>query len=108
MREASGLAMSSRNLRLSPDGQERAAKLYPIMQQVAARLAGGESFAPLADEARCKLTAAGFNDTEYFDLRCEEQLQLLDRPTRRARLLVATWMDGIRLIDNIAIDVLKN
>lgn len=108
VREASGLAMSSRNLRLSPEGLERAGKLYPIMQQVAARLAGGEGFAPLADEARGKLKTAGFNDIEYFDLRCEEQLQLLDRPTRMARLLVATWMDGIRLIDNIAVDVLKD
>jgi len=106
VREASGLAMSSRNLRLSSEGLERAAKLYPIMQQVVARLAGGEGFAPLADEARSKLAAAGFNDIEYFDLRCAEQLQLLERPTCPARLLVAAWMDGIRLIDNIAVDVL--
>ncbi|AZV76447.1 pantoate--beta-alanine ligase [Parasedimentitalea marina] len=106
VREVSGLAMSSRNLRLSAEGLDRAAKLYPIMQQVVARLAGGEGFAPLADEARSKLAAAGFNDIEYFDLRCAEQLQLLERPTRPARLLVAAWMDGIRLIDNIAVDVL--
>ena len=106
VREPSGLAMSSRNLRLSPEGLERAAKLYPIMQQVAARLAGGESFAPLAAEARDQLDKAGFKDTEYFDLRCEEQLQLLQYPNRPARLLVASWMDGIRLIDNIAVDVL--
>jgi len=106
VREASGLAMSSRNLQLSSEGLERAAKLYPIMQQVVARLADGEGFAPLADEARGKLAAAGFNDIEYFDLRCAEQLQLLERPTRPARLLVAAWMDGIRLIDNIAVDVL--
>ncbi|WIY26671.1 pantoate--beta-alanine ligase [Parasedimentitalea psychrophila] len=106
VREASGLAMSSRNQRLSPEGLERAAKLYPIMQQVAARLAGGEGFAPLAAEARDQLNKAGFKDTEYFDLRCEEHLQLLQYPTRPARLLVASWMDGIRLIDNIAVDVL--
>lgn len=108
VREPSGLAMSSRNLRLSPEGLERAAKLYPIMQQVAARLAGGESFAPLAAEARDQLNKAGFKDTEYFDLRCEAQLQLLQYPTRPARLLVASWMDGIRLIDNIAVDVLTD
>ena len=107
VREPSGLAMSSRNLRLSPEGLARAATLYPIMQQVAARLAGGESFAPLAEEARIKLETAGFNDIEYFDLRCEDRLQLLERPTRPARLLVAAWMDGIRLIDNIEVSVLK-
>lgn len=107
VREPSGLAMSSRNLRLSVEGLERAAKLYPIMQMVCDRLDGGESFSPLAEEARIKLTAAGFNDIEYFDLRCEDQLQLLERPTRPARLLVAAWMDGIRLIDNIEVPVLK-
>lgn len=107
VREASGLAMSSRNLRLSPEGLDRAATLYQVMQQVAARLTGGESLGPLADEARDKLAAVGFADIEYFDLRCEDQLQLLQRPTRPARLLVAAWMDGIRLIDNIEVKKLK-
>ena len=108
VREPSGLAMSSRNLRLSPEGLERASKLYPIMRQVADRLAGGESFAPLADEARAKLEQAGFSDIEYFDLRCEDRLQVLERPTKPARLLVAAWMDGIRLLDNIKIDKLND
>jgi len=107
VREASGLAMSSRNLRLSDNGLERASRLYPILQQVAARLANGESFGPLAARARDKLQASGFADIEYFDLRCEERLQQLDRPTRPARLLVAAWMDGIRLIDNIPVAELK-
>jgi len=107
VREASGLAMSSRNLRLSPEGLDRAATLYQVMQQVAARLTGGESLGPLADEARDKLASVGFADIEYFDLRCEDQLQLLQRPTRPARLLVAAWMDGIRLIDNIEVKELK-
>lgn len=107
VREASGLAMSSRNLRLSPEGLDRAATLYQVMQQVAARLTGGENLGPLADEARDKLAAVGFADIEYFDLRCEDQLQLLQRPTRPARLLVAAWMDGIRLIDNIEVKELK-
>ncbi|TLP68791.1 pantoate--beta-alanine ligase [Parasedimentitalea maritima] len=108
VREPSGLAMSSRNLRLSAEGLDRAAGLYPVMQQVAARLAGGEGFGPLADEARSKLEALGFTDIEYFDLRCEDRLQLLQTPTRPARLLVAAWMDGIRLIDNIEVPVLNN
>ena len=106
VREPSGLAMSSRNMRLSPEGLEKASKLYPIMQQVAVRLAGGESFAPLADEARIKLEKAGFHDFEHFDLRCEDRLQILERPTKPARLLVAAWMNGIRLLDNIRVSQL--
>jgi pantoate--beta-alanine ligase len=106
VREPSGLAMSSRNLRLSPAGLERAAQLYPVMQEIAARLAAGEAFSTLKGSAHETLQAAGFGDIEYLDLRCEDRLQQLDRPTRPARLFAAAWMDGIRLIDNIEIPAL--
>lgn len=106
VREPSGLAMSSRNLRLSAEGLDRAARLYALMQEVAARLAAGEAFSVLAGPARDALAAAGFADIEYFELRCEARLQQLDRPDRPARLFAAAWMDGIRLIDNIEIPAL--
>lgn len=106
VREPSGLAMSSRNLRLSPDGLERASRLYPVMQEVAARLAGGETFSALISPAHEQLKEAGFGDIEYLDLRCEDRLEQLDRPARPARLFAAAWMDGIRLIDNIEIPAL--
>mgnify|MGYP000707355384 CR=1 FL=1 len=106
VREPSGLAMSSRNLRLSPEGLERASRLYPVMQEVAARLAGGETFSALISPAHEQLKEAGFGDIEYLDLRCEDRLEQLDRPTRPARLFAAAWMDGVRLIDNIEVAAL--
>ncbi len=103
VREPSGLAMSSRNLRLSDEGLARAAQLNPIMQEVASDIANGASFAPLAKQARNRLEQAGFTDIEYFDLRCATSLEALDTPTRPARMLAAAWMEGVRLIDNIEV-----
>ncbi|AAV93434.1 pantoate--beta-alanine ligase [Ruegeria pomeroyi] len=108
VREASGLAMSSRNMRLSAEGLERAGRLHPVMRQVAERLAAGASFGDLAPGAREALGAAGFVDIEYFDLRAADSLRALDRPTEPARLLVAAWLDGVRLIDNIAVSQLND
>jgi pantoate--beta-alanine ligase len=106
VREPSGLAMSSRNLRLSADGLARAARLNLIMQHVADELAKGGSFAPLREQSKAQLIDAGFKDVEYFDLRCATSLAALDTPMRPARLLAAAWMDGVRLIDNIAVPAL--
>lgn len=108
VREASGLAMSSRNTRLSADGLERAGHLYPVMRQVAERLAAGASFVDLLPAAKDALGEAGFVDIEYFDLRAADSLRALDRPTEPARLLVAAWLDGVRLIDNIAVPQLSD
>lgn len=103
VREASGLALSSRNLRLSPAGRERAAQLHAAMQQVATELAGGKPLDGLVATARARLREAGFAEIEYLELRAEEDLSPLDRPDRPARLFAAAWMDGVRLIDNIPV-----
>jgi len=103
VREDSGLAMSSRNLRLSPEGRQQAARLYPVLRDVAAELAEGNRFPPLAERARARLAEAGFDEVEYFDLRREDGLQALDHPDRPARLFAAAWIEGVRLIDNMAV-----
>lgn len=103
VREPSGLAMSSRNQRLSPAGLEIAARKHAVMQRLADRLTAGEPFAPLVDGARADLTEAGFSEVEYIELRCADTLQSLPGANRPARLFVAAWADGIRLIDNIPV-----
>ncbi|TDK51060.1 pantoate--beta-alanine ligase [Antarcticimicrobium luteum] len=103
VREDSGLAMSSRNLRLSPEGRQQAALLYPVLRDVAAELADGNRFPPLAERARARLAEAGFDEVEYFDLRSEDGLQALDHPDRPARIFVAAYIEGVRLIDNLAV-----
>ncbi|UWR60820.1 pantoate--beta-alanine ligase [Phaeobacter inhibens] len=108
VREASGLAMSSRNLRLSPEALGKAGQLYPVLRDLADRLQMGAAFEDLLPAAKAHLAEAGFGDLEYLDLRCAETLEPLSRPDRPARLLVAAWLDGIRLIDNIAVDQLND
>jgi pantoate--beta-alanine ligase len=108
VREASGLAMSSRNMRLSAEALEKAGQLYPIMTGCADRLAAGESLAQIEPDARAALTAAGFGEIEYLDLRCADTLAPLQMPSRPARLLAAVWLDDVRLIDNIPVPQLSD
>ncbi|AUQ52783.1 pantoate--beta-alanine ligase [Phaeobacter inhibens] len=108
VREASGLAMSSRNLRLSPEALGKAGQLYPVLRDLADQLQTGAAFEDLLPAAKVHLAEAGFGELEYLDLRCAETLEPLSRPDRPARLLVAAWLDGIRLIDNIAVDQLND
>ncbi|MCG7629569.1 pantoate--beta-alanine ligase [Epibacterium sp. MM17-32] len=103
VREASGLALSSRNMRLSPQAVERAGQLNPMMEAAAARLRAGDAYAPLEAGMRTRLQELGFGEVEYIDLRCAETLASLDRLDRPARMFVAAWLDGVRLIDNIAV-----
>lgn len=103
VREPSGLAMSSRNLRLSAEGLQIAAQKNQIMRGMAEALSQGADFAPLAQAARDTLIEAGFTEVEYIDLRCSETLQALPRADRPARLFVTAWADGVRLIDNIPV-----
>ncbi|MGR3761038.1 pantoate--beta-alanine ligase [Roseobacteraceae bacterium NS-SX3] len=107
VREPSGLAMSSRNRRLPEEALARASTLHAAMQEAAARLEQGESFEAIEPGARARLAAAGFGEIEYFDLRCAATLEPLSQPGRPARLFAAAWLEGIRLIDNIAVDKLN-
>ncbi len=103
VRESSGLAMSSRNLRLSEDAMRQAANLYPILNDMAAELRDGTVFRPPADRARARLNEAGFDEIEYLDLRRADGLAAMDHLDAPARLFIAAWIDGVRLIDNISV-----
>ncbi len=103
VREASGLAMSSRNQRLSEDGLAIAAEKHRIMRALAEALGNGEEFDALASQAKTDLLAAGFNDVEYLQLRCAETLEPLTHANRPARLFAAALVEGVRLIDNLPV-----
>lgn len=101
LREADGLAMSSRNTRLSPRARAIAPALYAAMTRAAGDLRAGD---PAAMQ-RCydAVLAAGFDSIDYIDLRDGDTLQPLPAPNSSARLLAAAWLDGVRLIDNIPV-----
>lgn len=104
VREADGLAMSSRNAYLTAAERAVAPALYRTLSGLADRLAGGgEAAAPLLDRARRELLAAGFAAVDYVELRDAATLAPLDRADRPARLLAAVRLGKARLIDNVAV-----
>lgn len=101
IREPDGLAMSSRNVYLSPEDRAAAPTLHRVMQDAATAFrAGGATESALA-KAREQITAAGFA-LDYLELRAADDLG----PPRAGvpwRLLVAAKIGATRLIDNIAV-----
>jgi pantoate--beta-alanine ligase len=103
VREHDGLAMSSRNVYLTPEQRHAAPELYRVMKDSARRLrAGGEIAAAMAAGAEL-IQNAGFA-LDYLEVRHAETLapiaSLADGPMR---MLVAARIGTTRLIDNIAV-----
>ena len=104
VREADGLAMSSRNRYLSAEDRENAATLPLAMKEAIARIEEGadvtRALAALEDE----LLGAGFDSVDYADLANANSLEKLENlGDGPARLLVAARIGGTRLIDNMAV-----
>ena len=103
VREADGLAMSSRNAYLDPKERTIAPVLYRVLRECAARIASGEAIARVIAEGWNEIEAAGFA-VDYLEARDAETLAraetLADRPLR---LLVAARLGKTRLIDNAAV-----
>jgi pantoate--beta-alanine ligase len=104
VREADGLAMSSRNRYLKPDERVRAAQLYRILTQVVDALAQGVHDYPLLEQqAVQRLADAGF-DPDYVSIRRDADLARPAAADRPLRVLAAARLGGARLIDNLKID----
>jgi len=104
IREADGLAMSSRNRRLAPGDRARAGALYRAIAQAADRIGAGEAADTALAEAHEALVRAGFTAIDYLDCRDAADLQPMVRADRPGRVLAAAWIGGVRLIDNVAVN----
>ena len=101
VREADGLAMSSRNRYLTAPERAAALALPTGIGAAIATLREGGPAQPVLDTLRAGLLAAGFSRVDYADLRDAETLEALDAlGSRPARVLVAAQMGKARLIDN--------
>ena len=98
MREESGLAMSSRNQRLSKASKIKAANIFRILSEI-------KIDPTILAEKKSKLLALGFEKIDYLEIRDEKNLDpIVDFSTKiPARIFVAAYLDGIRLIDNLAL-----
>jgi pantoate--beta-alanine ligase len=102
VREKDGLALSSRNLYLSPAERAVAPMLYRTLKESAARIAAGEPIARVTSEGWLAIEAAGFA-VDYFEARHADTLRRIETAEDGPlRLLVAARLGKTRLIDNIA------
>lgn len=108
VREADGLALSSRNRLLSEDERLRAAKLYRILSTAVERIAAGSGMSGVLDQARLEAAESGFTSVDYLEIREEDSLAL---PGEQAgpegkggsalRIFAAVRLGTTRLIDNL-------
>jgi pantoate--beta-alanine ligase len=104
VREADGLAMSSRNAYLSPQERAQAAALPRMMGEAVARIEAGGDIAAALAALKQALLAGGFASIDYAELRDADSLTPVSGPPDRpARLLVAARIGRARLIDNMAV-----
>jgi pantoate--beta-alanine ligase len=103
VREADGLALSSRNVYLSAAERVKAPLLHQTLSATASDLAEGCGADVAAEAARFKLEAAGFR-VDYVAVRDADTLAPLSGPPRVAsRVLAAVRLGATRLIDNVGV-----
>ncbi|MXV13965.1 pantoate--beta-alanine ligase [Hufsiella ginkgonis] len=100
VREPDGLAMSSRNIHLSPEERQHALALYTVLNRSKARF-GEVSFDRLQRDAMNFLSSAGGVKPEYFALRDAATLEPAGEHTPHVVALVAAFVGKTRLIDNL-------
>jgi len=103
VREADGLAMSSRNWYLTPEQRRIAPRLYQVLTALGQALTAGGPTEPLLSQGRAELEQTGFDPVQYLELRDADGLAPLTWAERPARLLVAAYLGKVRLIDNVPV-----
>lgn len=101
VREADGLAMSSRNRHLSPDERRVAPSIYQALLHAQARIAEGVSDpVQVRAEAASELERQGLR-VEYFEIVDPDSMQRVDKIAGPALAATAVWLGSTRLIDNL-------
>ncbi len=103
VREKDGLAMSSRNVYLTPEERQIAPVLHRILDDIAALAAGENSVEAACRHGKAQLIEAGFSSVDYLEMRAADDLALLDTVDRPARVFGAAYLGKARLIDNVAV-----
>jgi len=106
VREADGLAMSSRNRRLSPEARTVAPLLYQVLQAAAAQVRQGVAPAQVQAQAVAALAQEPLFTPEYVEVADASTLQPLHHyeAGQAVVLCVAAHLGGVRLIDNVVVD----
>jgi pantoate--beta-alanine ligase len=105
VREANGLAMSSRNKRLSPERREESKLIYELLQWVKSNFSS-YAIGELKQMALQKLSKYPDFEVDYFEIAEEHNLRSADTKTKGVpyRAFIAVVVDGVRLIDNMSLN----
>jgi pantoate--beta-alanine ligase len=105
VREADGLAMSSRNRRLSPEARAVAPLLYQVLTEAASQVRQGLAPAQVQSQALAALAQEAQFTPEYFEVADAQTLQPLAgyEAGQPVVLCVAAHLGGVRLIDNVVV-----
>jgi len=103
VRDADGLALSSRNALLSADERQRAAAFPAALEQARDAIRRGDPEGPAIDQAVNLLRNAGFSRVDYFVLVDAETLEPVAHPQGETRLIAAAVIGTTRLIDNLSV-----
>ena len=102
VREADGLAISSRNEYLNPAERRVAPVLYHALQEAAGRIRSGErDAAKVRETAMAILRAEPLMRVEYVEIVDPSEIQPLSTISGPVRIAAAVWIGGTRLIDNV-------
>lgn len=107
IRDPDGLALSSRNARLSPTGRRQALALSKALFTVKLGFEEGESFTQLKEKALDFLHQAAGITLEYFAIcHTADLTEVKEEDDRKSPLvaILAAWVEGVRLIDNIRLN----
>lgn len=101
VREPDGLAMSSRNMRLSEYARNKAPLIYQWLSMAKEMYRKGEPFDKIVTVIKEKIYADKDFVLDYFEIRDAENLKEVTKETKRAVALIAVYLEGVRLIDNM-------
>jgi len=101
VREPDGLALSSRNAYLSPSDRQRAVALFAGLSAAKALVEKGERRASVIIDAATVEIAGRVDRIDYIEVRAVEDLKPLQTVDRPGVMLVAAFVGGTRLIDNL-------
>ena len=103
LREADGLAMSSRNMRLSPEERQKALIIFQTLSMIKSQIRPG-ALSVLKEAARTILESEGFR-VDYAEIADAETLEIVEHWDGKQKLvaLVAAFLNEVRLIDNMVL-----
>ncbi len=101
VRSDAGLALSSRNRYLSETSKQAATILNTVLYDIAMQISQGVTPENACDNGKNILLQNGFDKIDYLTVK--NATDLSDDVTKEGRILVAAYIQNVRLIDNIAV-----